>query len=749
VSARRILNGTPGERWENTTGKVRFQLLVSWQNSCGRCIQWDRAISTSKWPTPFHRLCACKQIPIYPGKEGLPFVDFREEIDKLPEYRKQHIIGKAALRLVEKHVLRWPDVVTANRIKPISEIVARHKLTVEKMVAAGVDRRTAQRAFDRAHGHDAEALAETHRRAQEEAIAAKAEAQRQAKEAARRRLAEQEAKLKARPRQPGVTGTEAGSARVLADYLRQGNVKISAIEKVVGDRFGAINAEAEARRLRAEEENAAKAPKVKVKAPKVKETPEEAAARRKAERRDAEARLVADARARAVELVQSEGTGGALRALLTGKESAGVQDAVITHVLRAGQSSATVRDRVAGMTDEEEWHTITMDGVTYHTPPVPEFDLGQPAREDIHPLVKTARYLVGRPPLPESLTRHTRNVYFSAQRNSEDDHWAEEYGMPGFVSAATGGKGRVVFYNGVAQPESLVHEMGHNLATAQYGGIAVGPGAFRDAIESGEPPPTEYAGKSTAEDFAESVRMYVDTPDELRRVAPRRHAAIGELMAGRIEGKAAPGESMTPERPHPAPAAPAPAPTPGRARNFKGATAAEVKEYHAGMSREWADGLTRRERGAVEYYSSTAFGAMNALARTGSHTGTVRRQVIEEEVAHLEKALEKSSLEEAVVVYRGVSDHRALGLEPGATVTDRGFMSASLSPKVAAQFAGKGPDAALLEILAPAGSKGASVAGMSGREGEREVLFARHTTLRIVGRRVEKGRIVFTAEVEL
>jgi hypothetical protein len=258
VSARRILNGTPGERWENTTGKVRFQLLVSWQNSCGRCIQWDRAISTSKWPTPFHRLCACKQIPIYPGKEGLPFVDFREEIDKLPEYRKHHIIGKAALRLVEKHVLRWPDVVTANRIKPISEIVAKHTLTVEKMVAAGVDRRMAQWAFDRAHGHDAEALAEAHRRAQEEAIAARAEAQRQAKEAVRRRLAEQEATVKAQAAQrkgaaARVKAAAVGSARVLADYLRRAKVKISSIKDVIAGRFGKSVAEAEAKRLLAEE----------------------------------------------------------------------------------------------------------------------------------------------------------------------------------------------------------------------------------------------------------------------------------------------------------------------------------------------------------------------------------------------------------------------------------------------------------------------------------------------------------------
>jgi hypothetical protein len=253
MAARRILNGTPGITWKNTTGKVRWQALVNWRNSCGTCIQNDHAISTSKWPFPLHPRCMCAQLPIYPGKEGLPFVDFRAEIDALPAHRRADVIGKAALALIDNHVLRWPDVVNKDRIKTLHELVAKHKLTVERMVAAGVDRRTAQRAFDRAHGHDAEALAEAHRRAQEEAIAAKAEAQRAAKEAARRRLAEQEAKVKARPRQPEVTPTEAGSARVLADYLRRAKVKISSIKDVIAGRFGKGAAEAEAKRLLAEE----------------------------------------------------------------------------------------------------------------------------------------------------------------------------------------------------------------------------------------------------------------------------------------------------------------------------------------------------------------------------------------------------------------------------------------------------------------------------------------------------------------
>jgi hypothetical protein len=195
----------------------------------------------------------CAQIAIYPGKEGLPFVDFREEIDRLPPHRRSDVIGKAALALVDNHVLRWPDVVNRDRVKPLHELVAKHSLTVERMIQAGVSRREAQRAYDRAHGHDAEALAEAHRRAQEEAIAAKAEAQRQVKEAARRRLAEREAKVEARPKKPEVAPAEAGSAKVLADYLRKGNVKISAIEKVVAGHFGKINAEVEARRLRVAE----------------------------------------------------------------------------------------------------------------------------------------------------------------------------------------------------------------------------------------------------------------------------------------------------------------------------------------------------------------------------------------------------------------------------------------------------------------------------------------------------------------
>lgn len=247
MAARRILNGKPGEAWKNDTGKVRWQAIVAWHNSCGRCVQNDHVISTSKWPFPLHRLCLCKQVPIYPGATARPFVDFREEIDRLPAYRREHVIGRAALKLVDNHVLRWPDVVTPSRIKPLHELVSKHKLTVERMTAAGVDRRTAERAFAAAHGHTPEALAEAHRAAEEARLAAVAEQRRRAAEATRARPAAGEARPAAPPR---VEAPRVRSARALADYLHGAGVKPAAIRAALAARFDAAAVRAEMDRLK-------------------------------------------------------------------------------------------------------------------------------------------------------------------------------------------------------------------------------------------------------------------------------------------------------------------------------------------------------------------------------------------------------------------------------------------------------------------------------------------------------------------
>lgn len=160
--AKLITNGTPGTTWANATGKVQYQLLVSWQNSCGLCCQYDRAIGPL-WPTPFHRGCRCRQKAIWPGADSLPFVDFRAEVTKLDRPQQSRVIGRSNLVLVERGVIGWDDVVTSARVRSLREVVSRLGLTVDQLTKAGVVRRVAEEAH-RSVNTPAHAIAEAERR---------------------------------------------------------------------------------------------------------------------------------------------------------------------------------------------------------------------------------------------------------------------------------------------------------------------------------------------------------------------------------------------------------------------------------------------------------------------------------------------------------------------------------------------------------------------------------------------------------
>jgi hypothetical protein len=140
--ARVILNGTPGTVYRNDTAKAQYQLIVDWNYSCGRCIQYDHAIGPW-WPVPFHRGCRCRQLPIWPGKEAEPYVDFLAKIHDLDPAQQSRVIGASNLKLVEKGVVKWSDVVTPNRIRSLREVVSREKLSVEQLTKAGVQKRFA------------------------------------------------------------------------------------------------------------------------------------------------------------------------------------------------------------------------------------------------------------------------------------------------------------------------------------------------------------------------------------------------------------------------------------------------------------------------------------------------------------------------------------------------------------------------------------------------------------------------------
>lgn len=145
--------------------------------------------------------------------------------------------------------------------------------------------------------------------------------------------------------------------------------------------------------------------------------------------------------------------------------------------------------------------------------------------------------------IPKTLWEANNGIYHTTQRNNKDPYWEKEYGIPGFTSAATGGDGRIVVYNGDSMgPSTFNHEAGHNLATDLYGSPHPNsypkPGKkyqaardYRDA-QGQEKPVSGYGAKSAAEDFAEFARAYASKPDrnKLREKFPKKYAAFSQLI---------------------------------------------------------------------------------------------------------------------------------------------------------------------------------------------------------------------------
>ena len=135
--------------------------------------------------------------------------------------------------------------------------------------------------------------------------------------------------------------------------------------------------------------------------------------------------------------------------------------------------------------------------------------------------------------MPAKLRDATDQVVLTAQANKYDAYWGGKYDLPGFESAATGGDGGITIYNGrAASMYVLAHESGHNLAKKLWGDTFPPPDSDFAVAAAGESKVSEYARSSTAEGFAEAVRVYVESPAVLEKHHPRKFAALKAILEG-------------------------------------------------------------------------------------------------------------------------------------------------------------------------------------------------------------------------
>lgn len=157
-----IFNGEEGDVFTNETGKVLYQFHASLENTCGTCLQYHLAVGPW-WPIPIHRQCRCKQTLVAPGATAEPFVDFREILADLPPDQQAKAVGASKYKLLEAGVVEWEDVVTGQRVRTLREVVSREKLSVKRMVSAGVQEHIAEDAYASVNTPDHK-LAAAHRK---------------------------------------------------------------------------------------------------------------------------------------------------------------------------------------------------------------------------------------------------------------------------------------------------------------------------------------------------------------------------------------------------------------------------------------------------------------------------------------------------------------------------------------------------------------------------------------------------------
>ena len=147
--------------------------------------------------------------------------------------------------------------------------------------------------------------------------------------------------------------------------------------------------------------------------------------------------------------------------------------------------------------------------------------------------------------VPDAISASIDYVYLCDFYNPSDTYWAKTYKIKNFRSYASGGHGTIRFYRnrmgGLDTSlntkntflSTIYHETGHNIDTI-VGKISKSEvwatAAELDRVGSGMVSVTSYGEAALAEDFAESVEMFVNNPLRMKKRFPHRYAILNALL---------------------------------------------------------------------------------------------------------------------------------------------------------------------------------------------------------------------------
>lgn len=230
------------------------------------------------------------------------------------------------------------------------------------------------------------------------------------------------------------------------------------------------------------------------------------------------------------------------------------QEAAIAEAIESGEpveftnaagQTEEVSVRKTGTEDGKDVYEVTAGEETVEVKIPPEHNAAEVIGE-------VADYYTQQPP---HLRDALEQVVIENGGNPQDPYWEEEYDIPGFTSAATGGNGTITFYHGTRNINQDIfdHEMGH-LAGEKIEGEQDSwldriidevtdaphnvPEGWEDAAREDGNHVSDYATNSSAEDFAETYQVYLEAQrkgpealEQFREEYPARAALLDEIFA--------------------------------------------------------------------------------------------------------------------------------------------------------------------------------------------------------------------------
>ena len=162
-------------------------------------------------------------------------------------------------------------------------------------------------------------------------------------------------------------------------------------------------------------------------------------------------------------------------------------------------------------------------------------------------------------------------------------------------------------------------------------------------------------------------------------------------------------------------------------------TDSQKTEYQKLFDKEWEGRLDEKEVDAIEHYTTGGYYDISSYLRRGNKRPMYSSlEELESSIEEIDEALERSSIPQDVVVYRGTRTTHFQDVEVGDVIVDRSFVSTTTDRGLAEEVYVGGKKSMLVEIKVPKGSKGAAVGSVSMfGSNEREVLLARDTAFRV------------------